>query len=48
MRNHSITVCVRAAHERFWMLPPIIVGLAIVTAGVGTEHLVLPSVLTLW
>lgn len=48
MRNRSIAACVRAAHERFWMLPPIIVGLAIVTVGVGTGHLVLPLPPALW
>jgi hypothetical protein len=48
MRSHSIAARVWAAHERFWMLPPIIVGLAIVTAGVGTGHLVLPPGPTLW
>jgi hypothetical protein len=47
-RNCSIAACVRATHERFWMLSPIIVGLAIMTAGVGTGHLVLLLVPTLW
>jgi hypothetical protein len=42
MRHRSIIACVRAVHERFWMLPPIIVGFAIVTAGVATGHLELP------
>jgi hypothetical protein len=42
MRNRSIAASVRAAHERFWMLPPIIVGLAAVITGVATGHLVLP------
>jgi hypothetical protein len=48
MRSRNIVARLRAAHEKFWMLPPVIVGLAIVTAGVGTDHLVLLPVPTLW
>jgi hypothetical protein len=45
---NRIAARVRAAHETFWWLPPIIVGLAVVTVGVGTGHLVLPLSPALW